>query len=227
MYIISNIGAFGENMFKIGMTRRLDPMERIDELSSASVPFNFDVHALIFTEDAPGLEAALHRAFEKNKVNKINTRREFFRVSLSEIKAEVRKNFDKTVEWTDFPEADQYRQSLLLGGSSPELNTNTSNRIVPTQSTSPAATPSTIDRPTATPPAPQQSLPEQIRSTLKDYRLQEEDNPAFFRLHVYDTNNRKLGIVKITKPDMKITFKVPGNPNVTEISNPEEIKNLL
>lgn len=122
VYVISNIGAFGENMYKIGMTRRLDPMERIDELSSASVPFNFDVHALIFTEDAPGLEAALHRAFESKKVNKVNTRREFFRVSLEEIKKEVRKNFDKTVEWVDFPEADQFRQSLLLGGSSNRIN---------------------------------------------------------------------------------------------------------
>ena len=114
VYVISNIGAFGENIYKIGMTRRLDPQERIDELSDASVPFNFDVHALIFTEDAPGLEAALHNAFESRKVNKINTRREFFAVSLDEIKAEVRKNFDKTVEWIDVPEAEQYRQSLLL-----------------------------------------------------------------------------------------------------------------
>ena len=68
---------------------------------------------LIFTEDAPGLEAALHNAFESKKLNKINTRREFFAVSLEEIKKEVRKNFDKTVEWIDVPEAEQYRQSLL------------------------------------------------------------------------------------------------------------------
>lgn len=94
------------------MTRRLEPMERIDELGGASVPFKFDVHALIFTEDAPGLEAALHRAFESKKVNKINFHKEFFHVSLDEIKAEVRKNFDKTVEWVDVPEAEQYRQSL-------------------------------------------------------------------------------------------------------------------
>ena len=114
VYIISNIGAFGENVYKIGMTRRLEPQERIDELSDASVPFDFDIHALIFTEDAPGLEAALHNAFESKKLNKINTRREFFAVSLDEIKKEVRKNFDKTVEWIDVPEAEQYRQSLLL-----------------------------------------------------------------------------------------------------------------
>lgn len=114
VYIISNIGAFGENVYKIGMTRRLDPHERVDELGDASVPFNFDIHALIFTEDAPKLEAALHNAFESKKLNKINSRREFFAVSLEEIKNEVRKNFDKTVEWVEIPEAEQYRQSLLL-----------------------------------------------------------------------------------------------------------------
>ena len=114
VYVISNIGAFGENVYKIGMTRRLDPQERVDELGDASVPFGFDIHAMIFTEDAPGLEAALHNAFESKKVNKINTRREFFAVTLDEIKAEVRKNFDKTVEWVDISEAEQYRQSLLL-----------------------------------------------------------------------------------------------------------------
>lgn len=114
VYIISNIGAFGDNVYKIGMTRRLDPYERVDELGDASVPFDFDVHALIFTEDAPALETALHKAFENRKINKINHRREFFAVSLDEIKEEVRKNFDKTVEWVDIPEAEQYRQSLLM-----------------------------------------------------------------------------------------------------------------
>lgn len=114
VYVISNIGAFGENVYKIGMTRRLDPMDRVDELGDASVPFKFDVHALIFTEDAPGLESALHNAFEKQKVNKINGRREFFNVSLDEIKRVVRENFDKTVEWVDVPPAEQYRQSLLM-----------------------------------------------------------------------------------------------------------------
>ena len=114
VYIISNIGAFGQDVYKIGMTRRLEPMERIEELGDASVPFDFDVHALIFTEDAPALENALHTAFEANKVNKINKRREFFHVSLDEIKTVVRQNFDKTVEWVDVPEAEQYRQSLLM-----------------------------------------------------------------------------------------------------------------
>lgn len=114
VYIISNVGSFGEDVYKIGMTRRLNPQERIDELGDASVPFNFDVHALIFSEDAPKLEAALHHAFEKNKVNRINSRREFFKVPLEDIKKEVRKNFDKTVEWIDIADAEQYRQSISM-----------------------------------------------------------------------------------------------------------------
>lgn len=114
VYIISNIGAFGEGVYKIGMTRRLDPMERVDELGDASVPFNFDVHAMIFSDNAPALEAALHHAFEDRKVNMVNTRREFFRVSLDEIKEVVKKNYDKTVEFYDVPMAEQFRQSELL-----------------------------------------------------------------------------------------------------------------
>ena len=96
------------------MTRRLDPMERVDELGDASVPFDFDVHAMIFSEDAPALEAALHRAFAAKKLNFVNTRREFFRVSLDEIKRVVKENFDETVEFTELPEAEQYRMSLAL-----------------------------------------------------------------------------------------------------------------
>jgi hypothetical protein len=114
VYVISNIGAFGENVYKIGMTRRLDPMERVDELGDASVPFDFDVHAMIFSDNAPKLEAALHNAFADRKLNFVNQRREFFRVSLDEIKKVVRENYDKTVEFIEFPPAEQYRQSLLL-----------------------------------------------------------------------------------------------------------------
>ena len=114
VYVISNIGSFGENVYKIGMTRRLDPMERVDELGDASVPFCFDVHAMIFSEDAPTLEAALHRAFENKKVNMINGRREFFAVTLSEIEEVVKANFDKTVDFIQMPEANQYRESLKI-----------------------------------------------------------------------------------------------------------------
>ncbi len=114
VYIISNIGAFGENVYKIGMTRRLDPQDRIDELGDASVPFNFDVHAMIFSDDAPALENALHKAFENRKINMINQRREFFNVTLDEIKEVVRNNYDKTVEFTDYPDAQQYRESIKM-----------------------------------------------------------------------------------------------------------------
>ena len=117
VYIISNIGSFGENIYKIGMTRRLDPMDRVNELGDASVPFDFDVHAMIFTDDAPALEAALHNAFADRKVNCINQRREFFNVSLDEIKHVVRQNFDKTVEFIDVAPAEQYRESLLVKNS--------------------------------------------------------------------------------------------------------------
>lgn len=114
VYIISNIGAFGENVYKIGMTRRLDPMDRVDELGDASVPFDFDVHAMIFSDDAPKLEAALHNAFADRKLNFVNQRREFFNVSLDEIKRVVKENFDKSVEFTEIAPAEQYRESLLL-----------------------------------------------------------------------------------------------------------------
>lgn len=114
VYVISNIGAFGENIYKIGMTRRLDPQDRVDELGDASVPFNFDVHAMIFSDDAPALEAALHKAFEDRKLNMVNTRREFFNVTLDEIKEVVRQNFDKTVEFVDVPDAEQYRISQKM-----------------------------------------------------------------------------------------------------------------
>ncbi len=114
VYIISNIGAFGENIYKIGMTRRLDPQERVDELSDASVPFNFDIHAMIFSDNAPALEAALHKAFEDKKLNMVNHRREFFNVTLDEIKTVVMENFDKSVEFIDVPEAEQYRTSLKM-----------------------------------------------------------------------------------------------------------------
>ncbi len=114
VYIISNIGSFGENIYKIGMTRRLEPMDRVDELGDASVPFAFDVHAMIFSDDAPALESALHRAFDDRKVNMINTRREFFNVTLEEIEAVVKRNFDKTVEFTKIPNAEQYRESQMM-----------------------------------------------------------------------------------------------------------------
>jgi len=114
VYIISNIGSFGENVYKIGVTRRLDPQERVDELGDASVPFYYDVHAMIFSDDAPSLENALHKAFDDRRLNKINLRREFFHVKLEEIEGVVKRNFNKPVEFTKLAEAEQYRQSLML-----------------------------------------------------------------------------------------------------------------
>lgn len=114
VYVISNIGAFGGNVYKIGMTRRLDPQDRVDELGDASVPFNFDVHAMIFSNDAPKLEAALHNAFANRKLNFVNQRREFFNVTLDEIKQVVKENYDKSVEFVELAPAEQYRESLKL-----------------------------------------------------------------------------------------------------------------
>ena len=114
VYIISNIGAFGENVYKIGMTRRLDPEDRISELSGAAVPFRFDVHAMIFSNDAPKLEAALHNAFADKKMNLVNGRKEFFRVTLEEIKKVVEENHDKTVDFINVPDAQQYRETVMI-----------------------------------------------------------------------------------------------------------------
>lgn len=117
VYIISNIGSFGENIYKIGMTRRLEPMDRIKELSSASVPFEFDVHAMIFSEDAPKLESTLHNYFNDKRVNKVNDRKEFFKVTLDEIEKVVRENYNATVTFTRVALAEQYRQSLKIENS--------------------------------------------------------------------------------------------------------------
>jgi hypothetical protein len=113
VYVISNIGSFGENVYKIGMTRRLDPMERVRELGDASVPFQFDVHAIIYSEDAPALEATLHRHFTNRRVNLVNERKEFFRTSIDEITAVVRRHRGD-IELTRAAEAKEYRQTLAL-----------------------------------------------------------------------------------------------------------------
>ena len=119
VYVISNLGAFGEGVYKIGMTRRLDPMERIDELGDASVPFWFDVHALVFSDNAPALEAKLHERFASGRLNKVNGRKEFFRADIAEIEAIIRANYDAAVEVTREATAEQYRESLRMTGSPP------------------------------------------------------------------------------------------------------------
>lgn len=115
VYVISNIGSFGENMYKIGMSRRLEPEDRVKELSGASVPFEFDIHAMIYSEDAPKLEKRLHNLFTEKRVNLVNPRKEFFNVSLSEIEELAKKesiniNFIKTAEARAFRESKAIRE---------------------------------------------------------------------------------------------------------------------
>ncbi|MBF8776313.1 DUF4041 domain-containing protein [Pseudomonas fulva] len=118
VYVISNIGSFGEQVFKIGMTRRLEPLDRVRELGDASVPFEFDVHAMIYSDDAPGLEKQLHRHFLREQVNKVNPRKEFFRIGLPAIRAELEQLGVET-QWTmsakalEFKETQRIEQQIL------------------------------------------------------------------------------------------------------------------
>lgn len=114
VYIISNIGAFGDDVVKIGVTRRIDPLERISELSSASVPFKFDVHALIFSYDAYKLETELHQYFDSYRINKVNNRKEFFKVPISKIEEKLFEYGELTVDFKANVDAEEYRESLLL-----------------------------------------------------------------------------------------------------------------
>jgi hypothetical protein len=113
VYVLSNVGSFGDRTFKIGMTRRLDPLDRVAELGDASVPFPFDVHAMMFSEDAPGLENAFHKAFADQRVNLVNLRKEYFHVSLEEIEKFAHKQ-KATVQFTKLAEAREYRETLAM-----------------------------------------------------------------------------------------------------------------
>ncbi len=113
VYIISNIGSFGKEVFKIGMTRRLEPKDRVRELGDASVPFEFDIHAMLYTEDAPALERTLHRRFLRQQMNKVNPRKEFFRASLSDIRREV-ESMGLNAHWTMTAAAHDYRETLRI-----------------------------------------------------------------------------------------------------------------
>lgn len=113
VYVISNIGSFGENVYKIGMTRRLDPLDRVRELGDASVPFEFDVHAMIYSEDAPALERQIHKQFLKKQVNKCNPRKEFFKLGLNDVRAYL-DSMDISCKWTMVAEARQYNETLKL-----------------------------------------------------------------------------------------------------------------
>ncbi|MBM6594104.1 DUF4041 domain-containing protein [Microvirga sp. BT291] len=111
VYIISNMGSFGEEVIKIGLTRRLDPADRVRELGDASVPFTFDTHAIIYSEDAPALERALHNEFEKTRVNAQNNRKEFFRASIDKVEEAVRRLAPDAAFFKDI-EAQEYRETL-------------------------------------------------------------------------------------------------------------------
>ncbi|WP_282967988.1 DUF4041 domain-containing protein [Leptospira santarosai] len=113
VYVISNIGSFGESVFKVGMTRRLDPMDRVKELGDASVPFEFDVHAIVYSENAPELEKLLHRDFEHKRLNLVNNRKEFFEIALDEIEQIVKKH-KGDVQFTKAAEAREYRESIKI-----------------------------------------------------------------------------------------------------------------
>ena len=123
VYIISNLGSFGEDVFKVGMTRRLNPQERVDELGSASVPFKFDVHSFIFSEDAVALEANMHERLNNQRVNKVNLRKEFFKVSIDELETLVNE-LDPTAEFNKTMLAEEYRQSLSSDENYTSYNTD-------------------------------------------------------------------------------------------------------
>jgi hypothetical protein len=114
IYIISNIGSFGEDIYKIGMTRRLDPNDRVRELGGASVPFQFDVHAIIYSDNAPQMEYELHKHFKDKRINRVNGRKEFFKVSLDEIEEFVNKDPGASIKITKSAEAKEYRETIAL-----------------------------------------------------------------------------------------------------------------
>ena len=112
VYVISNVGSFGEKIVKIGMTRRLEPLDRVRELGDASVPFRFDVHALFFSNDAVGIESSLHQRLADRRVNGVNLRREFFYATPAEVKVHLAELAGELVEYQEFPEAVEFRQTL-------------------------------------------------------------------------------------------------------------------
>ena len=119
VYVISNIGSFGQEVYKVGLTRRLEPLDRVKELGDASVPFPFDVHMMFSSDDAPKLERTLHHALHKNRLNRVNPRKEFFRSSIDEIRRIVEENHGE-VQYQADPEALEYRQSLEISDQDEE-----------------------------------------------------------------------------------------------------------
>jgi len=130
VYVISNIGSFGDDVYKIGMTRRLEPMERVKELGDASVPFTFDVHAMIHTNDAPSLEKQLHEKFDSRRLNMVNRRKEFFSASLKEIKSAVEELSDIDVEFIETAVAQDFYETKAMKEQLSRKLTNTADNEV-------------------------------------------------------------------------------------------------
>jgi hypothetical protein len=132
VYIISNIGSFGEGVVKIGLTRRLDPMDRVRELGDASVPFTFDTHAIIYSDDAPALERALHGQFDQTRINAQNFRKEFFRASIDEVEDAVKRLAPDAPFFKDI-EAQEYRETLSRRRLALESATQAEAVVFPTE----------------------------------------------------------------------------------------------
>lgn len=211
VYVISNLGSFGENVFKVGMTRRQEPMDRIKELSNASVPFEFDVHSLIFSQDAVELENTLHKKLNNKRVNKVNLRKEFFKVSIDELEQLVMQH-DPTAEFKRTMLAEQYYQSINRKDVVSEIQklNSESEKVLTVESIS-------------------ETIQTIAKNNIPDYRCQEEDIPEFYKLHIYTTDNKKMGIIKISKSDLTIQFRTLGNsePIVYELQSVEEFKKLI
>lgn len=215
VYIISNIGSFGENVFKVGMTRRLEPQERIDELGNASVPFPFDVHSFIFSDNAVALENQLHKILDARRVNKVNKRKEFFHVSLKELEQLVH-HIEPAAEFHMTALAEQYTISKskpdgTIDYSAATLNNSLNLKTPETNSVSDNE-PNIIN------------LLDQIKQILVNFRTQEEAAQDCLKIHVYQ-DNRKIGIVKIY-PDNTAEFKIPGQ-NAVKINNVEDLQKCL
>ena len=132
IYVISNVGSFGESVYKIGMTRRLDPLDRVRELGDASVPFQFDIHAIIYSENAPQFESELHKKFADRRLNRVNQKKEFFKVTLEEIEDFVKLQVNASIEFTKVAEAREFRETMaLLGKINNILSENMSADLFP------------------------------------------------------------------------------------------------
>lgn len=231
VYVISNIGSFGENVFKIGMTRRDEPQKRVDELSNASVPFPFDVHCFIFSDNAVELETMLHRVLDNKRLNKVNKHKEFFNITLNELEQLVHK-IQPTAEFKMTALAEQYNISAQIPGGDiiyseiKALNsTEQTANNQPTDNITAVPTETPVQNNFIQDQTTSVNIVDKIKNVIKNYEYQEETALDFTRLHIYSDNRKKIGIIKIYKDD-KIEFKRPGEiPQ--QINSLDEINNIL